>query len=709
MHKGSDMNLDFQMIENGGIGKLFAISDEASLPVGQLFYKINDENKNIVIDYIYIPRKHWSQEGIKESLLAELQHKYPDYVFSMSVDGQKQASILKEAPARSKAQFRYMQGICNGSIEPPEGMTKEKACEFVKHQKNYKELPEKKESKKLRIPRKGRKEYTHLNAKGEPCNCHFYDPEYKESKWKQVTASKLDKIIKDDPKVLRTEEGQKVLEWMKGLPEQVDDLLPWIVREYKKKRLEPYFTDFITEGDGELVAMGPPEQFDVDNPVALTTETLGHWADWFRSKSPTRRGVDIMQLTTEEMINKINEWDEELAANMDQAVADEGAGEVVYRYPDGWTIRSVQPEECGDEGEQMGHCVGSYAERVRRGDMKILSLRDPNNNPHVTMEVLPDGTVNQIQGKENRVPVAKYRRRIRTFIEDPQGFRNATGVRPKTQQETVYNWKTIEADPLESFSISDEPLPLDEREFDPRWDTGEDIDEILDDFTDHPAGSSTYGSGIRGPHYGIPNDSRSVDYDAILTNYIQSPEKDKIIDKLYEIAFSRNEIPLLRASLDKRKDEMPGVGNANLKIIPNFNDQSRGGWRDLFEQSTGVQDYSSFSGPQRQEAEANYKELWSKWIQSLYSTDYSTLINNLIRLNVKDVENERDVERVRDQISAVLDSKYVRSRLQDLVDNIQRKEEFHSYLRPQFDYQQAQPEEQMSLISKWKVQKWKVQ
>jgi hypothetical protein len=691
------MNLDFQIIENGGIGKLFAISDKASLPVGQLFYKINDENKNIVIDYIYIPRKHWSQEGIKETLLAELQHKYPDYVFSMSVDGQKQASILKEAPARSKAQFRYMQGICNGSIEPPEGMTKEKACEFVKHQKNYKELPEKKESKKLRIPRKGRKEYTHLNSKGEPCNCHFYDPEYKESKWKQVTASKLDKIIKDDPKVLRTEEGQKVLEWMKELPESVDDFFPWIVREYKKRRLTPKI-----DNNGRVLWMAPSEQ--PDPPIQLDSETLGHWTDWFNSKSPTRRGVDIMQLTTEDMINKIIEWEEELAANMDQAVADEGAGEVVYRYPDGWTVRSVQPEECGDEGEQMGHCVGSYAERVRRGDMKILSLRDPNNNPHVTMEVLPDGTVNQIQGKENKIPVGKYRRRIRTFIEDPQGFRNATGVRPITQQESVYDWKTIEADPLESFSVSDEPLPLDEKEFDPKWDSLTFGDEF-----DHPAGGSTYGSGIRGPHYGIQSDSRKVDYDSILSRFIESPEKDKIINKLYEIASSRGEIPLLRAALDKRKDEMPGFRNADLKIIPDFNDQSRGGWRDSFEQSTGARDYTFLSEPEREKAEADYKKLWSRWIQSVYSTDYPTLIKNLARLNVDDLEDEREVQRVMNQISAALDSQYIRSRLQDMIDNIQRNEESHSYLRPQFDYQQEQPEEQMSLISKWKVQKWKIQ
>lgn len=55
----------------------------------------------------------------------------------------RQSSVIKEAPARSKAQYRYMQGICNGSIEPPEGMTRTQACEYVEGQSS-KGLPEKK-------------------------------------------------------------------------------------------------------------------------------------------------------------------------------------------------------------------------------------------------------------------------------------------------------------------------------------------------------------------------------------------------------------------------------------------------------------------------------------------------------------------------------------------------------------------------------------
>lgn len=50
-------------------------------------------------------------------------------------------------PAKSKNQFNYMQGICHGGIEPPKGMSREQACEFVNNQ-SPKGLPEKVTPKK---------------------------------------------------------------------------------------------------------------------------------------------------------------------------------------------------------------------------------------------------------------------------------------------------------------------------------------------------------------------------------------------------------------------------------------------------------------------------------------------------------------------------------------------------------------------------------
>ncbi len=44
-------------------------------------------------------------------------------------------------PARSRAQFRLMQGIAHGSIKDKGGLTKRKAAEYVKGQ-SPKSLPE---------------------------------------------------------------------------------------------------------------------------------------------------------------------------------------------------------------------------------------------------------------------------------------------------------------------------------------------------------------------------------------------------------------------------------------------------------------------------------------------------------------------------------------------------------------------------------------
>jgi len=49
-------------------------------------------------------------------------------------------------PATSQQQFKYMQGICHGTIDPPKGMTREKACEYIAGQ-SPKGLPKRKVAK----------------------------------------------------------------------------------------------------------------------------------------------------------------------------------------------------------------------------------------------------------------------------------------------------------------------------------------------------------------------------------------------------------------------------------------------------------------------------------------------------------------------------------------------------------------------------------
>ena len=732
------MNLEFENIEENGLGKMFALLEDEPLPVGQLFYNIDHAKSQIVINYLYIPRKYWSN-SIQESLISELQNTYPDYSINMK-ENIKEASLLKESPARSKAQFRYMQGICNGSIEPPKGMTRAKACEFVEGQKDYKELPDKKEStkkssydknwnlakdrseeghnklwrkkemhkhplKRYKSKWKVSNKYTHLNDKGQPCNCKFYKSDYKESAWKVVLASKLDKIIKDDPKVLRTDEGKKVLDWMKTLPEQVDDFLPWMVREYKKRRLAPAMAGNDVIGM-ERTVQGDSDIDEVaDGTLLLDGENLAHWADWFNSTSPTRRGVDIMQLTTEQLQDKIKEWDEELASNMEDAVVYEGAGTVIYVFPDGWTMRDVSPEECRDEGEQMGHCVGGhgYPDAIRRGDIKIISLRDPENRPHATLEVKSSGHVEQVQGKQNLHPISKYRRRVRTFIEDPQGFQNLFKGKKAIQEESypLRSWNQLGED-LSYYSLSEdqEIPPVNEEEFGSEWNDPR--------APGHPAGSSSYSRGLRGTHYGIIPGGTSLDYESIINQAGDS--SPALIKKLYEIAEKRNEIPLLETALNNQEDKVlnpaaVGQSRNNLLVLPNFEDQSRNGWRDVFEKETGATDYSSYTdGPEKNVAEQEYKRLWEQWIQNLYSGDYEKLLNNLIRINSYKNDNPEYLSR---QINELLGDVNIRNTLRSLIKKVEMGDPFES-LRPSFGLNPVVPQEQMSLISKWTPVKKKI-
>lgn len=711
------MDLEFQNIQENGGGKIFAILADEPLPVGQLFYNIDNSTKQIVINYVYIPRKYWSQNGIRESLFAEMQNLYPDYSIVMK-DGQREASLLKESPARSKSQFRYMQGICNGSIEPPNGMTRAQACEYVEGQKNYKKLPEKRKSsneyegkdflmKEQAIAPKWNKkanEYTHLNEKGKPCNCKFYKPDSKESKWKTILASKLDKIIKDDPKVLRTDEGKKVLEWMKGLPEQVDDLLPWMVREYKKRRLVPAMVGDDVIGMERTVQEDSDVDEIADGTLLLDGETLSHWADWFNSTSPTRRGVDIMQLTTEQFQDKIKEWDEELSSKMEDAVVYEGAGTVVYAFPDGWTMRDVSPEECKDEGDQMGHCVGGhgYPDAIRRGEIKIVSLRDPKNRPHATLEVKSNGHVEQIQGKENRHPISDYRRRVRTFIEDPQGFQNLFKTKAiQSEGRPLTSWSQIGEDVSYYDPIDKQQIPpLNEEEFGPEWNDPR--------APNHPAGQSSYGQGIRAPHYGILPGGTTFNYDSFLSRTDDS--SPALINKLYEIAERRGEIPLLQKALENQEEAQLDVSklvDRSVMVLPNFEDQSRNGWRDVFEKETGAIDYTSYpEGPQRDSAEREYKRLWKEWIGSIYSADFETLFNNLVRINK---HRDSDEDRVGRSINQLLGNINVTNQLKSLINKIQYEDPF-SAMRPSYGLEPPIQQEQMSLISKWKKpsSQWKL-
>ncbi len=98
-------------------------------------------------------------------------------------------------------------------------------------------------------------------------------------------------------------------------------------------------------------------------------------------------------------------------------------------YPDGskWVEVPGTGRHLRVEGDLMGHCVGGYCEMVVNGEKRILSLRDAQGLPHVTIDsdgrVFGDrgqretnlGTIRQIFGKGNSV-ARPYSDKIQDFL-----------------------------------------------------------------------------------------------------------------------------------------------------------------------------------------------------------------------------------------------------------------------------------------------------
>ena len=85
---------------------------------------------------------------------------------------------------------------------------------------------------------------------------------------------------------------------------------------------------------------------------------------------------------------------------------------VVAELRDGYVLVGLKsPEALDRESKAMQHCVGlgGYDEGLAGGALSILSLRDAQGKPHVTMEVDEySRTVTQIKGKQNRFPLGRY-------------------------------------------------------------------------------------------------------------------------------------------------------------------------------------------------------------------------------------------------------------------------------------------------------------
>jgi uncharacterized protein YjbI with pentapeptide repeats len=193
-------------------------------------------------------------------------------------------------------------------------------------------------------------------------------------------------------------------------PFQYDFLFPWVAREFARSRKR--------EVSGQ---QDPAYYFIFRNEAVDRGTAIAQWAEANR--------VDLTKLDLETAVREAKEW------TVQTKIV---PGEVIYTFPDGWTVQLLTTrEQLTFEGAVMQQCVGEYCERVQEGKSIIYSLRDPRGRPHVTMEYSPKSKrFQQVYGKQNEPPKEEYAVRARYFIREhfnaePAGMLMA-GAHPST-------------------------------------------------------------------------------------------------------------------------------------------------------------------------------------------------------------------------------------------------------------------------------------
>lgn len=162
-----------------------------------------------------------------------------------------------------------------------------------------------------------------------------------------------------------------------------------------------------------------PEEVVLDDALEQKIQpVLDYMADLLHEKPDTNIAAIGFEVAEQRSIK----WHERLARQTApiEHVEEDGAN-IIKTYPDGYTWRTVVGKDAMiREGDRMGHCVGrfNYHAMVLRAKAEIVSLRDQQNDPHVTIEIGQGGTtIHQIKGRANQAVVPKYLPYVEDFLK----------------------------------------------------------------------------------------------------------------------------------------------------------------------------------------------------------------------------------------------------------------------------------------------------
>lgn len=228
----------------------------------------------------------------------------------------------------------------------------------------------------------------------------------------------------------RTNPGMGLME-LQGIvmPQKID---PYLDREKVIAKNNPAIHQWILVNFRKLRKGNIP----LDNDMAKNGHTILNSDEegvyWhFSTRIPEihdwvqRTNTDISSYSPEQAIVASDEWHRTMAGLGEGKNYELTKEELIIYGPNwkneefnGWTIQKIiSKNDLLTEGNKMNNCVGDYCDDVERGSTNIYSLRDPANNPHVTIEIDANGDLIQIQGNSNNEPNDKYKPFIKEWIE----------------------------------------------------------------------------------------------------------------------------------------------------------------------------------------------------------------------------------------------------------------------------------------------------
>lgn len=338
-------------------------------------------------------------------------------------------------------------------------------------------------------------------------------------------------------------------------PQISDALWQWIAkglvdlrkRAGFKKKYEQWMSGTVRVGLeqplSEAIYSYAEMHLDVEESLSNTAVALSRWQQAER--------IDLGRYTFGEAVLQAQTWAFEQGPDDDEEVIE---GDVVYEFDDGWTVQRLQGEEqLEQEGDLMSHCVGDYCEPVDVGVSVIYSLRDEDNQPHVTIEYKPGlRRFVQVFGKANTDPKPAYMKRVQEFQRAVHPALRPPDELTRNEREMAEAWGRLQAENRWEGTDKREAPVADLMGW--TYDNGQ--DELEDMLRYYPRRAGAYG--------GYGRWMREFPFDDDITiEDIESTPLEELLADAYEAGFEEE----WKSSVESHQEDISYAENDALKVI----------------------------------------------------------------------------------------------------------------------------------------------